>query len=505
MIGTWPNPEFLRYWRAELRPRRVGAAAAIVAVLLAGTGLTAWSVAQGRLSEFFGIVYTILLVAQFAVLGAWSAGTCAEAISRERALKTYDFLRTTSLSAFELMIGKLIGSPVMAYCVMAWCLPFTVVAGLLAGYGPTVLLATYVLLVLLALFAGMIGLLISLLTDKSSTGGAALLVLLIQWISAFWTETAFPGFAGLSVVPALLALHGKGPSVFALTEARLQLFGWPVHPFWITVVLLLSLGAWLGLIIRGNLKKDIDQIRLFTRQQAVGLAAFANLLAYAFLDRSSLSGHHGPATVELVRAMAVVLNVALAFVMGVGMLVSHERLKAWYRGWRDGRLSYLAEEGLPWPWLLPPVLIAYGALILQAYAIRQDVPMHAWRLGDTAIQILVWMVFVLRDVLFLQWCRLGRFRRPLFAGVLLIGLYYLLAGVAWLFAAYLSADLGDRVTYLLTPAWGLTVDSFDKALIPWVGLTVVVQAAAVAAILVAIFRRLRTGPAAVALAKTSAP
>jgi len=383
---------------------------------------------------------------------------------------------------------------VLAYCVMAWCLPFTAVAGLLAGYGPIVLLTAYVLLVLFCLFAGMVGLLISLLAEKSSTGGAALLVLLTQWVSAFWTETAFPGFAGLSVVPALLALHGKGSSLFALTEARMQLFGWPVHPFWITVVLMLSLGAWLGLIIRGNLKKDIDQIRLFTRNQAIGLAAFANLLAYAFLDRASLLGHHGHATVELVRSLAVVLNVVLAFVMGVGMLVSHERLRAWSRGWRAGRVSYLAEDGPPWPWLLPPVLIAYGALVLQAVAIRQDIPLAAWRLGDTAIQLGVLMVFVLRDVLFLQWCRLGRFRRPLFAGVLLLGLYYLLACVVSLFAAYLSQGSGDLAACLLTPTWGFKMTPFAPALLPRVALTLIVQAAAIAAILVAIGRRLDAAP-----------
>jgi len=66
----------------------------------------------------------------------------------------------------------------------------------------------------------------------------------------------------------------RGKGLTSGSFYRLPLFGWDVHPFWVTVALLVCLGARLALMIRSNLKKDLDQIRLFTRNQAVGLAAF---------------------------------------------------------------------------------------------------------------------------------------------------------------------------------------------------------------------------------------
>src|SRR5258708_16792943 len=75
--------------------------------------------------------YRILMYAQLGILTFWSLLCCAQSISGERERKTWDFQRATRLSPQELLVGKLLGEPVLAYFIVLCCLPITVLAALL--------------------------------------------------------------------------------------------------------------------------------------------------------------------------------------------------------------------------------------------------------------------------------------------------------------------------------------------------------------------------------------
>jgi hypothetical protein len=96
-VKFWENPEFIRHVRADLRGPRAITMATVTLVICGLVGMSCWSSAKD-LNEFFRIFHFWLVGIQFTVLGIWCASACGQAISRERELKTFDFLRTTRLT-----------------------------------------------------------------------------------------------------------------------------------------------------------------------------------------------------------------------------------------------------------------------------------------------------------------------------------------------------------------------------------------------------------------------
>ena len=451
MLRFWRNPEYVRHVRAELRPPRSITAGLLALVICALVGLSCWSAERNDLREFFRLFHTWLVGIQFTLLGFWCASNCGQAISRERELKTYDFLKTTRLTSTELMIGKLLGAPVMAYFVVGCSLPVSLLAGILGGYGAGTLLGVYALLMVFALFIGLLGLWISMLLEKSSSAAVGLLALFpIAWSFSF-AYSPLPGFGALSIFPAILSLYKADADI---ARAKPTLFGVTTPFFVLTILLYAAFGAWLALMLVRNLKKDREQIRLLSRWQAVGFAAFLNILFYAFLDPSRLTGK-GDNTVrpEDMVGIATALNGCILFLVGLATLTPHEKLKAWWRRRCARQEGYFSESGLPWPWLVAAALVAYALLAAEALGMRGAITLDRWHLGTAALQLLVLLIFATRDILFLQWCNLTGMKRPLVKGFLYLCLYYIAVSIFAGVASIGASSTGTFVFQLFTP-WG---------------------------------------------------
>jgi hypothetical protein len=78
-------------------------------------------------------------------------------------------------------------------------------------------------------------------------------------------------------------------------------------------------------------------------------------------------------------------------------------------------------------------------------------PLEMSTLRAAAIRLLLVLVFVTRDVLFLQWCVLTRLRQPVVKGFLFLCLYYAGAAVLTGLASVSSQDAGHWMLALLTP------------------------------------------------------
>src|SRR5579862_5707350 len=229
--------------------------AAVLALIVCGLiAMGYWSGNSGELKEFWASFYAWMLGAQFALLGAWSASLCGQAVAQERQLKTFDFLKTTRLSAAEIMVGMVLGAPIVGYFIIACTLPITIVAGLIAGIRITALLGSIVLLVFFNLFYSLLALLASMLAEKSSSGIVGLLGLLSNLFFLGFADSTFPGFATLSVVPALLSLHHADMN---MGHIHPLVFGIEVPCILVSIALYTSLGAWLVLMIVRNLKRDL--------------------------------------------------------------------------------------------------------------------------------------------------------------------------------------------------------------------------------------------------------
>ena len=348
---------------------------------------------------------------QFTVLGVWCAFACGESVSQERLLKTYDFQRTTGLSSAELMLGKLLGSPVLGYFVIGCSMIFSIPAAILGDIGIGVIAATYVLLLTFALFISTIGLWISMLNERTQTGTAVVLILGLMSFAAVTSDSRFPGLTGLSSIPALVSLYSNAP------QTKPTIFGMETPSFLMTLLMQAAFGAWFVLMLTRNLKKDRSEIRLLSRKQAIGLAAFFNLLFYALLKSDP------PIEGSAFEGMTLMLTAIILFSVGLASLTPREKLKLWWRKYKAGEESYFSESGLVWPWMILAGIISYAVHL----AARGLIPVAAPEenaIHRATLQMIIFVIFITRDVLFLQFCSLTRMKRPLLAGALYLMLYY---------------------------------------------------------------------------------
>lgn len=495
---AFSNPEFIRYARADLRPARILSAGFLTLVISFLVGLSCWGVFRENRREFFSTFYAWLTGIQFLVLGLWSASTCAQSVSRERELKTYDFVRTTRLTARELLAGKLLGAPIIGYFAVACSLPIAFVAGLLGDISISALFRTLILLVAFALFLGVIGLWVSMMVERTSAIAVALLFFIsLGWGMQFLAGPT-PGLAGISVLLSVLSVHevswGRGPNALDLTA---PFFGQDVSYFYLTLILYGSLGAWVALMIARNIKKDLDQIRLLSRWQAIAFALFLNVLVYAFTDAQRVSLQRGRQFIspQAFTQLLVGMNAAILFMIGLFTLTPHEKLKMWWRRRQAGTASHLDADGLPWPWLLLAAVVGYALLFAVTPLLRSDLSFDAWGLPVAAVQLLSVLLFVTRDVLFLQWCVLTRSRRPIMMGVLYVALYYIAASIIAAVAGIGAGSLRATLFGLLTPF------PFEMTIrLPAVYIGMLLQLGIIIWITTAIMRRLSRPAVAAAVA-----
>jgi len=492
MHRFWRNPLLILHVRSELRPTRAVMAAAITLVVCILMAMGCWSADHSTVYEFCRDLYTWLLTSQFVVLGVWCALACGQAVVRERELKTFDFLKTTRLTAAELLVGKLLGAPILAYFLVGCTLPVSIVAGLVGGVRPAAVLGSVVLLLGFNFFYSLVALWGSMLVEKANAGAVGILGLLVNLIALPFAHSAFPGFAALSVVPALFSLHRLKD--FDVGNVAPTVFGVEVPLFVLSLVLYALVGAWFVLMIVRNLKRDLPQIQLLSRWQGVGLVAFWNLLFYAFLNPHWVGAGHSSRFSKIrapeVLACALAWNATLLFLIGVAALSPQEKLKVWYRKWAAGNESYLAPQGLPWPWLVAAAVIAYGMLVAEVLGLASAVPLGEWHLGFVALVFLAFLIFTARDVLFLQWCLLTRLKHPIMKGFLFLFLYYVAATIVGIMVAVFSSVAAPRVMTLLT-AYALLQDLEMGSSAPTLILvSVVLQLSVCGLILFAIQKRL---------------
>lgn len=479
MPRFWSNPEFIRHRRAELRPTRAITVGAVVLLLCVLIGLACWSSQQHQLlnlqqaAEQYGtdawkdrlnvlqdnfvrqtslVFFRWLVGLQAIALTFWTLFSCAQSVSGERDRKTWDFQRTTRLTSAEILIGKLLGEPVLVYFAVLCAAPVTLISGLAAGLSLGTVLSIFVFLVAISIFLGLGGMWLStLLESRTRAVGLIAALALYGFTLGFYNfrDSGLPGLAAMSPLTGILnALGETGPMKISPV-----LFNHPVSWLLMTLLLCGSFGAWLWLMLVRNLKRDYPEIRPLSRWEAVGCAAFLNFLIYALLSPIHTIGFEGRVgwfnDGKSVALFAVAMNGLFLFLMGLATLTPQERLKVWRRTAKKSAL--FADDGLPWPWLAMSAVVAYALMVWGLLAWNHTLPLESTTLQASAIRLLLVLVFVTRDVLFLQWCMLTRLRQPVVKGVLFLALYYMAAAVMTGLAAVTSEHAARFILALLTP------------------------------------------------------
>jgi len=427
--------------------------------------------------------YRILMFAQLGILTFWSLFSCAQSISSERERKTWDFQRATRLSAGELLSGKLLGEPILAYFIVVCCLPIALLAGLLGRAGLRNIAEAYLLIISGAVFLGLAGLWLSSLFETRSRGAGLIGTFGLYLACAFMgqaREGNFPGIAALSPLAGFAPLFDK-EAFFELP----RLFGSPVPWVVLSLLLYLTFGAWLVLTLVRTVTKDYDQMRSLSRGQAVGCAAFLNFIAYAFYVPRTLT------TWDPFIKFMVAVNGLILFAMGLAMLTSSERLRVWWRTRSTTRWALFAEDGPQWPWLVLSAGVGYGLMVWGLFAWKNELGFESEALKAGLVEFAVVLIFIARDITFIQWCRLTRMRAPVLKGVLFVGLYYVAAIVLSTVVGVYSETQGQNSYALLTPVGAFQTSPFSPHFSLEVFVGIGIQLAVIVLLEMAIMARLR--------------
>lgn len=526
MLRFWNNPEFVRHRRAELRPVRAITVGVVVLVVCVLVGLACWASQQAMLEatrqsaqEFDGrwterlaklekehaqiiwlLFYKWLIGMQGVALTFWTLFSCAQSVSGERDRKTWDFQRTTRLTPAEILIGKLLGEPVLVYFAVLCAAPITLIAGLAGSLSVGTVLSVYAYLAVTSLFLGLGGLWLSTLLESRTRGVGLIGALALYGLTLGVYGFGDSGLPGLAAFSPLTVMHYL-PGVYDSPRFHAVLFGYKVPWLLMCVLLCGSFSAWLAVMLARNLKRDYQEIRPLSRWQAVGCAAFLNFLIYALLRPDSRAAGLTDVLIDvpsgmftdakIVAVFAVAMNGLILFLMGLATLTPQERLKVWRRKRSTGESAVFADDGLPWPWLGISAVVAYALMVWGLLAWDHTLPLDSHTLQSAAVRLLLVLVFVTRDVLFLQWCMLTRLRQPVVKGVLYLGLYYAAAAVLTGIAAVSSHQAAEWMMALLTPVQVFDTEARGLAFPVATYAGLVLQMVGISAVLVAIDSRLQ--------------
>jgi hypothetical protein len=456
------NPELIRNLRAQLRPDRMAASAAICLALSLVAGFSESyhhpesSARWGR--ELLGLV----VWAQAVVLVLGGGLAALQAVARERELNTFDFQRVTRLTPAELAVGKLLGAPALMYFIVLCLMPAAAVGAMAAGARLSFVLAAYMILILGAVTVHAFALLLSLFVERGAATAGALLILAALWFpGAQWVHVALrlgdlsPFVAGQVVAETSWAVDPAAAqhAVFFPRRSPLTdvLFGWPVHHVAVLVVLYLVFTAWFLLAVVRNIKRDPAVYQIFTPLQALGLVLWINLIVLAFFRWSQfapLNAHNA----------FLGLNVALFLALGLALLRNRDTMRR-LRARRDRAGSWIASV---WP---APYVTASLAVGLVPVAVLEWLrqPEAEWDLGLAVFRVAIIAAWMMRDLLFLQWMNLQRGSRPLRRGILYLAVFYTCVGVvlttlhSWTFedpvGLAIAAVFLPPMALGLRPAW----------------------------------------------------
>lgn len=365
-------PELARYAASELRARRLAFGAGMAAL----AGLCFFIMALGRDNPGKAL-FDYVLWAQAAVLLGYGTARAASSVMNERQEGTWDLQRLTPLSPEQLAVGKLLGAPLYAFFLAAMLQPWAFLAAALRGAPePWSWGAAYL-----------------------SLGSAAFLFLSVGLVvSAYSNEALERGSTATGVLLGILSFQAFTPVILA--GGRSQVFSfhglplpWPV--LWAFTAA--SLGAWAFLAARWRIGKDLLLGPKWWR-----LPAFLAFVTWYQLGWSGMSTRLSVLAPAILVYMASILN-------GVSL----DYWRQWLREAKGPEFLHRAPL-----WIVGVAAFACLAVVatLMPSALGPDAALRPYPLMQA--------LFLVRDLCFLQWMRLGGHRRPEVVGLACLAAAY---------------------------------------------------------------------------------
>lgn len=415
------NPELLRNLRIQLRPRRMIAAAAICAAI----SISAIVIyvhdppAAGEEPTFLRIVLFLQLLALLVGGGIY----CIQSVHTEKDQNTFDYQRLTPMSPLRLALGKLFGAPALAYFVVLCLMPLALFGAYVGRVGVGPFLQCYLVLLLGCITYHSLALLTSLFLVRGSSAGGIIFYLGLAWL----------GSMDVMSQGGPLAIHTLGPA-FGLTlidrdssagwgnrvgDLWDQFFGASVAHLWVLIVLYAAFTAWFLLALARNLKRDPSAYEIFSPPQGFAFVIFLNFLLLGFFQWATETS---PGEAE---AIILAFGLPLFAIFGLSLLRNRESARRRIIGLGARAEGWIAALW-PMPYMLAGVLVT-GFAVLKFIRLRLP-ESNEWNLGTGLFIVVVFALWLSRDVLYLQWMNLRRSKHPLVISVLFMIVFYSCSG-----------------------------------------------------------------------------
>jgi hypothetical protein len=239
-LDFWNNPLVVSAFRVQYRRGGLFSITVVYLLIWATVGAVLEYYRAYVGSDWARIYFLVLIGFQFVLSGLIAMNATNASIRNEVTRHTLDFQRITALSPAEILVGKLLGEPALAYLLAMVTFPLGLWCWLMGARGVTfeVLVLAYVLLATGTLLCGALGLLHRLEppTGRQTGAGAGLGVIAVFLLGAvnmlrfvgpgFATSGTWPApFAGLLTPLPLIVGLGKDQDAWAF---ELSLFGYEI-------------------------------------------------------------------------------------------------------------------------------------------------------------------------------------------------------------------------------------------------------------------------------------
>lgn len=376
-------PDLYRYLRSEAHPVRL--ATGIATAHLICLAILLWHHEE---QDPWPKVFQAVRWLQFLPLFLYGTTRAAASVFSERAERTWDSQRLTPLGSLEISMGKLLGAPIFAYLLFLSMLPWTAAAVLFSTQVSLHLLwASYRLPLAAAFFLLNTALLTS---AHSGEGTQGRLIYATGALLGLWGVLQFMGV-------------GMERLLRSGAEQTLFFYGRALNREFFLILSLLLFGVWSFFGAKWRVGEDLLEKRRFWR-----FPFFLAFLAWY------LMGIELGVAVHSLKSVAVLSQLAL-FVYA-GALLRPERLDYWRR-WLFMRRGRERLDRTPvWVTGYAATAVVAGLMLFR----------HA-REGELFLRVIpLAMIFLGRDLCFIQWCRFTRSRKAEGMALIYLTLAYLL-------------------------------------------------------------------------------
>ena len=350
----------------------------------------------------------------------------------------------------------------------------------------SILLQIYMLVVLGSITYHALALLVSLLLERGTSAGGILFFLMVvgmssidfsQGGSAIAAHELSPFFVFKLLSPSAAGTFRRSDGLRGLPGQTDSFFGMQVSHFWVLMILYATLTAWFFLASVRNIKRDPSVYEVYSPLQGFAFVVYLNLLLLGFFRWAIPHFEYNfsanpPVTISYqpippTTAEGLFLSVSLWFfaILGLALLRSRDQARRHVREF-GARAAGLWAAVWPAPYLVAGAVLAGLGIVSMIRLRLQSQP--EWNSGIGLLEASFFAIWIARDLLYLQWMKLRRGRRPLVTGVLYLVVFYICAGAlfvplgwygprgaryATIFVPFHAFQLNSETWMLASGAW----------------------------------------------------